>query len=1729
MILFLMNNNGHTTLNTFCHEPRVLFRINRGNINQSQGSQTDEENPLQENQSTRNVIDVESKKIAKAIQAVQDGKQNESTENIIQKASLAKINNILQEQFTGNQNLTEKITNIHNGANTSQKINKSLIDDIATGRYKKLNNTLISTMIESPLSAVFQYLLHQDLREGYINALVQMNVKDKKVQKWAEKHGRMLQNIPNLSPKEKGRLTEFIDLCKKASANTLSKKIKTEQHEASHLPGKIINLLTRKTKLGEASAEKKILAKTKSILPPERYQALLKKIEQAENQDFASRIELYIATIDQYIRTMHKNNIQETQKKTEEYLAFLSNIPNIFPNASPDLKQSITSTCKIFSEHYTALFNSAKSHNRYHTAKISSDLSQEKEALGLDSYAFDEKDLEQIEKIEKRSPLLKKQIRQMGAFYKKAIARIELLDNGKQTPEEIHARLVQEKISLPIECVENFCSPKGANIPPSFFAYIRNFALKWNIEPRDLDTCIHSNASDIFPESVLASLLSTPPRPKVQQYYLESHSVFIAKHALENDLPNIGSKIIHTLQADGTLENKTLAESTADAYNDFLENEKENKNNILQDIEKTITLFESYELPPEEQSSGKRILSDAIDMYGGVKELVINQEAFNAQSFGKELKDWMKTSKLSHATNLRIIKMGLEHRPTSPSTIIYQTLKTHFENKTLVRKLSGLLDVEMFTTTPPPIPHLAENAWHTEQILIENLQKQQGVSQNAFLFWKKIITQKRANKQDIPFVQSFSEVQESSAKGAYYNKKTENIVLPDDQYNILLHDPWDPNNPRIIQVLIDLSHETFHGIAGDLKKNPYNTVLQTFNNTLKEKNTFEKYVSNLQEIVGADDINAQHIHGKSSKGIGILEEAYATMMGVMQSPNFEQEFSPERIAQRLQNEESLYGLNPSMQKLVYEIYTDLGKEVIQKTLEQYLNEQNKIFGSRDDIFANSKAKGNNNAENSDAQKYGLTQDQNLTEEDRAETNKMIEDALNESPENNKTKEEDEENARLSPSSRESKFQELQNSIKATKGYIAQLEEGKGNLPRNEKSKMDKWVRHFNQIFSVAEDEMIHRAETEKDATTIIKYVNDNALNKAKEFVYQVSSANEEGQGFLKTMWKNTDLLSMSDLGMLTTTTWEYIKRRFGTKQKQRVGRAGRQMANGMLNGLAGEFNKENINAENSEVGEVQGGLENKSDEEVLEFLREVSDPYSFQAVVQELSKRGLIDWGEKENKKQNSGDRIYIKKLKELGATVRFYDSDFISDVDPDSQTLLNSKLSKAFLQIYGDSGMFNKIYNENKGQLASRIKSAEDVAGLRGGVPAQLKEWLKLAHRGEYVPWHDYEGYISFMVGDGTTDPSEYIYYLMMGIDADILSIDAIQRFYGAHGNDFPPSNGMASWKKEDVKTHCKAVLPAGRSPWQGVPSSFNSWVHATVMTMGSTRERTTMNLGQKGLQFDHDNGHLLTSVGNAMAGAQFMTTDSTGKTSTKDTIYNQSILGMMTHLGSITIHEKEGNLKYDTFKKVLKEQAGYFASVDAIGNTRMEGAKGVYRFSTSFLQKPPRATNTYNEDMNTQDYLEMGRAIFSQGADEMFRRFCTEFVFNNALNSNPKKTVEKWNEFAQEPEIKAIFDGNPPSLEAYKNESEKRLASIFDKVFTHYLSKDENVRAISDAAYSVVNGKGIPGVENSTKWKYEALQSDDRKLHQDADKLKKLQTNTFDTSSLPVANDDMAYQRAA
>jgi len=309
MISFSLHTNGTKPHNTFCREQRVLFRINEGNFNQSDEL---------ENDSRNNVIDLESQKITKAIELVQQGTHNNSVEKIIQEASLSKIQIVLQEKFTGNQSLTEQITNIHQGANTTTNINKSIIDDIAKGKYKKLNNKIRSVLLESPLSAVFQYLLNEDLREGYLNALVQMNIQDKKVQQWADKHGKILQNIPHLNIKEKGRLTEFIDLCEKEKINTLSQRTKEKVNEVKNLPAKIINLLARRDILGETSEEKKMLAETKAILPPLRYKALLKKVEQTENQDFSSRIELYISTIDEYIRTLQKNNIKETkQKKTK--------------------------------------------------------------------------------------------------------------------------------------------------------------------------------------------------------------------------------------------------------------------------------------------------------------------------------------------------------------------------------------------------------------------------------------------------------------------------------------------------------------------------------------------------------------------------------------------------------------------------------------------------------------------------------------------------------------------------------------------------------------------------------------------------------------------------------------------------------------------------------------------------------------------------------------------------------------------------------------------------------------------------------------------------------------------------------------------------------------------------------------------------------------------------------------------------------------------------------------------------------------------------------------------------------------------------------------------------------------------------------------------------------------------------------------------------------------------
>lgn len=1383
-----------------------------------------------------------------------------------------------------------------------------------------------------------------------------------------------------------------------------------------------------------------------------------KAMEKNTSADNASRSRAFLEVIENSllgrIHIIQSQGLEFVQKeitKSENLLKMLIDLcPGLDISSKNSKKRNITNGYKAFHLYLKALQESKDENSNIPVLKFfftggGNDVTEEYRDEYLSP--FTKKEAQLAYHLEEERIQFQQQVELAKQEYVKNQDVIDTFLSKKDTES------IQNSDLLTSSGAAKIIQREKSNIPTAY-RNIRNLQVEYGLSHSEIIGYLESPLQNTFPESAIKTVLKTQEVPQnIIQFFAEDRILKGSKVILQN-LSGTESNILSSANNYGWMEKGEITKLT-EKYKHIVS--KSDWENFFAEQKEKMQRMENI-LLERAQSSEHRVLFENSARFLEEKrneiKLPFNESQWldEAAKFSKKMATLKKKDTKSGTNMMDGINQVLAVRAQELESILNPIEHAlDKSDKELAFSLRGFK-----FPAPPEKPSLDELSWKAQSPLFHIMAKGEGLTPAGVLEIQKLMSTK--NKYDEFFIQSRTMLDqkynlddaEFGATGnykVYFLPDKEFIVLPDDIYaQIKNFDSHSENISEIDEALGFIFHEQTHNLV------------QASGHKLLED--FESLLNQKMQQFAQFKMDANTVFAKN-KGVSPLEEVLANVGSMLQ-------FSSQKRNEILgnQSEENLYGMGLSLRKLVQQVFAKVGEDAI-KTL--FADNITLAKGQKETIQNVATADAGQNIEDQEGQ-------ENQSDE---ESSKSKDQPLN-------------------SGSRNGKLSEFENIKKDAVLYIQQLEDSRNLFPSDQQKKLDQWVEYFNNKLEDIENNIKHEARTESDADKQIKDAESEVKNKAKGFIYQISSANQDQPNFLIEAWKNTEFLSMSDIGQIFTTTWEYIKRRYGTKQKRRIGKVGSNMFGGIMNGLSGEFHKEELNAENTEVGEIQGALENASDAEVREELEKVNNVDSFKAVMQELSKRGLIVWEEWEDpKKPGVGERIYIKKLKEMGSTVRFYDSDFIYDgPEAESQSLLNSKLNKAFLQIYGDESMFNQIYNENKNQIESRVKNGVDVANQRGGVPEQLNDWLKMAHNGEHVPWHDYEGYIQFMVDDGTTDPSYYMYYLIMGVKEGAITKDAFMRFYKM-ANSFPPSDEIRKWSTQEIKDAADQILPPGHKSWEGIPESYIPWVHANIMTSDAAVERTIMNLGQKGINFDHDNAHLLAAIGSADSGVRFLSAESTGKVSTKETIYNQAILGMMTNITSVSMYEKEapnGQMDYEKLKETIRRQAGYFTAFDAMGNKRMDGAKGRFSFTDTFLNKAPRAGDSYNGNMNTKEYLEMGRAIFSQGVDENFRRLCKDLFFNTSLDHNPKATQAKWEELSQIPEIRdQVFHGSPPPMEAGKNTPENTYANIIDRVFTYYLtesnSSEANLRSITNAAYSVANGKGIPGVEDSEKWGYTSL----------------------------------------
>ncbi len=263
------------------------------------------------------------------------------------------------------------------------------------------------------------------------------------------------------------------------------------------------------------------------------------------------------------------------------------------------------------------------------------------------------------------------------------------------------------------------------------------------------------------------------------------------------------------------------------------------------------------------------------------------------------------------------------------------------------------------------------------------------------------------------------------------------------------------------------------------------------------------------------------------------------------------------------------------------------------------------------------------------------------------------------------------------------------------------------------------------------------------------------------------------EGDMMRLWNETQFLSCQDIGQLGKHIWEYWTRTWERKMKNRFSKFGSH-----LPFIATEMLRIKEDTEHEEVGKFKHAMEHMGDFEVRGLLNGSSNQDQIKACIEVLTEKGMMRWDDirtwkainritaLSNSKKipipNDGNAYAIVGMSESGIPKR--GMDYLKD---------------AFENIWGDDNLYDKWRSGNKGAYSSGLdKYKSDAAafendpnGLSGGMRHLLAEHMK----GNQVDPQKYEKFIRYGIEEGKSDPESRLYYLVMGVATNILTLDRV------------------------------------------------------------------------------------------------------------------------------------------------------------------------------------------------------------------------------------------------------------------------------------------------------------------------------------------------------------------
>lgn len=295
------------------------------------------------------------------------------------------------------------------------------------------------------------------------------------------------------------------------------------------------------------------------------------------------------------------------------------------------------------------------------------------------------------------------------------------------------------------------------------------------------------------------------------------------------------------------------------------------------------------------------------------------------------------------------------------------------------------------------------------------------------------------------------------------------------------------------------------------------------------------------------------------------------------------------------------------------------------------------------------------------------------------------------------------------------------------------------------------------------------APEDKDLEAQKKQIYKEALEYDK--VNKMGNFAREEQGFLKTLWLNTRILSAGDIWELGKAGYEYYIRRFERRQKERFSSVAKEVPF-----FAPEMQRVNQQAETDQVNSFKEAFDQFGVDQIMDRLKNTKVRDEMKSAFIVLGEKGQMRWddiGVWKNLNRFITDPALKIPIPRNG-------DPFTKISDVDERTGFDF-LKEGIDSLWGQ-GQYNDWYRQGKSTYIQNARShyekGKELENLQGGHERRLGALLKLHKQGTWVDPQEYEGLILHSIEMGKSSMQAKLYFMVEGAAAKNPNGDTILSF---------------------------------------------------------------------------------------------------------------------------------------------------------------------------------------------------------------------------------------------------------------------------------------------------------------------------------------------------------------